>query len=122
MAEIKKVIFQDSATVIIYDDGTKSIAKCEGTDEYNKLAGFLVAYLKKLIGKDKVRELINTYCYGEDIVFNPLYLYEKPKKEKKTEKQIAYEDAFVKFFVEMLSDEQPKNKPTKRYDTFYIYM
>lgn len=43
----KKVIFNNPATIIIWKDGTKSVAKCSQEDSYDKMKGFLVAYYKK---------------------------------------------------------------------------
>lgn len=49
---IKRVIFNPPATVIFWDDGTKSVVKCQEGDTYNPETGFALAYLKKLLGND----------------------------------------------------------------------
>ena len=50
--EIKKVIFNNPATVILWKDGTKTVVKCQEGDTFDKEKGFALAYLKKLLGND----------------------------------------------------------------------
>ena len=51
-SDIKKVIFNGPATIILWDDGTKTIVKCKEGDPYSKEAGFALCLLKRLAGKD----------------------------------------------------------------------
>lgn len=44
--DIKQVIFQAPATVILFEDGTKSVVKVSEDDLYNKQIGFLLALCK----------------------------------------------------------------------------
>lgn len=48
--EIKKVIFNDPATIILWKDGTKTVVKCQEGDVYDKKIGFLLAIAKKYFG------------------------------------------------------------------------
>lgn len=50
--EIKKVIFNNPATIILWKDGTKTVVKCQKGDTFDKEKGFVLAYLKKLLGND----------------------------------------------------------------------
>lgn len=50
--EIKRVIFNPPATVILWQDGTKTVVKCQPGDTYDSEKGFALAYLKKLLGND----------------------------------------------------------------------
>lgn len=50
--QIKKVIFNDPATIILWNDGTKSVVKCQFGEVYDSEKGFVMAYLKKLLGND----------------------------------------------------------------------
>ena len=52
MFSIKNVIFNPPATVIFWDDNTKTVVKCQGGEEYDPEKGFVMAYLKKLLGND----------------------------------------------------------------------
>lgn len=48
--EIKKVIFHDPATVILWVDGTKTVVKCQPGDTYDREKGFLLAVCKRAYG------------------------------------------------------------------------
>ena len=63
---IKEVIFNPPATIIKWEDGTKTVVKCQGDDEYDREKGFVMAYLKKLLGNDNTfNEEINKWVYGD---------------------------------------------------------
>lgn len=49
---VKNVIFNDPATIIFWTDGTKTVVKCQEGDTYNRETGFVMAYLKKVLGND----------------------------------------------------------------------
>ena len=51
-SDIKKVIFNGPATIILWNDGTKTVVKCKEEDPYSKEAGFALCILKKLSGND----------------------------------------------------------------------
>lgn len=46
----KRVIYHDPATIIIWNDGSKTIVKCSPDTEYDAYAGFCSAVAKKLYG------------------------------------------------------------------------
>ena len=48
--EIKKVIFNAPATIVIWADGTKTVVKCQPDDEYNAELGLAMAISKKFLG------------------------------------------------------------------------
>lgn len=50
--QIKRVIFNNPATVIYWADGTKTIVKCQPGDTYDREKGFMAAYMKKLLGNN----------------------------------------------------------------------
>ena len=50
MPNIKKVIFHDPATIIIWRDGTKTVVKCGENDTYDKEKGMAMAICKRLYG------------------------------------------------------------------------
>ena len=47
---IKKVIFNDPATVVIWSDGTKTVVKCQPGDVYSKELGLAMCISKKYLG------------------------------------------------------------------------
>ena len=50
--KVEKAIFNPPATVIIWNDGTKSVVKCQNGEPFDAEKGFALAYLKKLLGND----------------------------------------------------------------------
>lgn len=47
---IKKVIFNEPATIVIWEDGTKTIVKCAEDEAYDKEKGLALCYMKKALG------------------------------------------------------------------------
>lgn len=50
----ERVIFNDPATIVFWSDGTKTVTKCKGCDEYEPLFGVLACALSK-VGRNRVR-------------------------------------------------------------------
>ena len=48
--EIKNVIFNDPATIVFWDDGTKTVVKCQDGDEFDPEKGLSMAIVKKAYG------------------------------------------------------------------------
>lgn len=46
---IKKVVFNAPATIVFWDDGTKTVVKCEN-EEYDPEKGLAMAIAKKALG------------------------------------------------------------------------
>lgn len=59
---IKKVIYNNPATIIIWSDGTKTSSKCQEGDIYNPELGFLLAYMKKIENSDKILQLLKEWA------------------------------------------------------------
>lgn len=51
-AQIKKVVYNNPATIILWKDGSKTVVKCQEGDTYDPETGFVMAYLKKMLGND----------------------------------------------------------------------
>lgn len=45
-----KIIFSGGATIILWDDGTKTVAKCRGGDEFDPLFGIMACTVRKITG------------------------------------------------------------------------
>jgi len=45
----ERIIHNDMATIVILDDGSKGVSKCMPEDEYNKIKGIKIAYLRAKI-------------------------------------------------------------------------
>lgn len=50
MPAIKKVIFNNPATIVIWDDGTKTVVKTKKKDKFVKEYGLAIAIAKKYFG------------------------------------------------------------------------
>lgn len=60
--EIKEVIFHDPATIVYWEDGTKTVVKCQD-EEFDKEKGLLAAIAKKVYGnKGNFNNIIKKYC------------------------------------------------------------
>ena len=47
---IERVIYNEPATVVLFDDGTKTVAKATDGDEYDCNTGVAICLAKKLLG------------------------------------------------------------------------
>ena len=52
----RRVVFNPPATVVLWEDGTKTVVKCDKDDEYNVITGIALCYMKKALGNTS-REL-----------------------------------------------------------------
>lgn len=64
--EIKKVIFNAPATVIIWTDNTKTVVKCEKGETYDEEKGFLLCWLKGIKGSKTLQNELATWVYNTD--------------------------------------------------------
>ena len=48
--KIKKIIFNPPATVVLWEDDTKTVVKCAEDDEFNPETGVAMCYMKKIYG------------------------------------------------------------------------
>ena len=60
--KVKEVIFHDPATIVYWEDGTKTVVKCQG-EEFDKENGLLAAIAKKVYGnKGSFNNIIKKHC------------------------------------------------------------
>lgn len=52
VSRIKKVIFNDPATIVLWRDGTKTVVKCQDDDAYDKMTGLAMCISKKFLGNN----------------------------------------------------------------------
>lgn len=59
---IKKVIFNNPATVVYWEDGTKTVVKCDEDDYYDKETGLALCFMKKALGnKGNYNDILKKY-------------------------------------------------------------
>lgn len=79
-SEIKDIIINDPATIILWKDGTKTVVKCQPDDTFDPGTGIAMAILKKLYG--------NSGFYKD--IFEPaIEKYELKKSLEKSKKHVA---------------------------------
>lgn len=65
---VKNVIFNNPATIIMWEDGTKSVVKCQNGEPFDPEKGFVMAYLKKMLGNDNTfNKEISKWVVVEDV-------------------------------------------------------
>ena len=63
MLTIERIIYNPPATIVFWNDGTKTIAKCEYGDIYTKEMGFMLCVLKKKYGNKTFHDMLHKYVY-----------------------------------------------------------
>ena len=61
MPAVKNVIFNYPATIIIWNDGTKTVVKVMHGDAWDPEKGLAMAYLKKLLGEKEYKRVFKKY-------------------------------------------------------------
>ena len=65
--KIRDVIFSDPATVVFWDDNTKTVVKTRGEEKYDKDKGLAMAIVKKITGNvGNYYEIFKEWCGDEE--------------------------------------------------------
>lgn len=69
MPEIKKVIFNYPATIVLWSDNTKTVVKCQDGDVFDYEKGLAMAVCKKLLGNNtgKYYDIFNKWIPAESM-------------------------------------------------------
>lgn len=60
---IEKVIFNEPATIVVWKDGTRTIAKCDEDEKFDKEKGFVICLCKKYMANNfAFKTLLDHYC------------------------------------------------------------
>ena len=64
--KIKDVIFSDPATVVFWNDNTKTVVKTRGGEKYDKEKGLAMAIIKKITGNTRdYYKIFKEWCGNE---------------------------------------------------------
>ena len=63
---IRKVIFSPPATIVLWEDDTKTVVKCDKHDEYHRATGLLLCIAKKYYGTKEFRKLMDKYIWSHE--------------------------------------------------------
>ena len=88
MLTIKKIMYKPPATIVFWNDGTKTVAVCEKGDVYNRELGFALCVLKKKYGNKKVHDMLDKYVHkvSEYSKSDGAMVWESEPAEKKVKK------------------------------------
>ena len=67
---IKRVVYNEPATIMFFDDGTKTVCKAEPGDKYNPEYGFMMCLLKKLCNSDDLFDALDHWVPKENLILN----------------------------------------------------
>ena len=58
---ITRVVYSKPATIVFWNDGTKTVSKCHGDDKYNPETGLVLCMLKKMCGSTHIKNTIEAW-------------------------------------------------------------
>ena len=126
MLTIKKIMYKPPATIVFWNDGTKTVAVCEKEDTYNRELGFALCVLKKKYGNKKVHDMLDKYVhsvskYSKD---DGAMVWEDKPKEKKPKRVKVHRkpDRYLKLAVEPVKDEPIYDLFEDFFNDFYKFL
>lgn len=64
---IRKVMFSNPATIVLWSDGTKTVVKCGPDDIFDKEKGLAMAIVKKMAGNDsRFHKVFKKWCKPDE--------------------------------------------------------
>lgn len=54
----KRIIFSGNCTIVIWKDGTKTIARCNKWDDFSPEAGIAICFMKHVLGDSKAKKIL----------------------------------------------------------------
>ena len=113
MLTIKKIMYKPPATIVFWNDGTKTVAVCEKGDVYNRELGFALCVLKKKYGNKKVHDMLDKYVHSVTeysksdgaMVWEDKPKEKKPSKGRKRVRVHSKPDRYLELTIEPVKDE-----------------
>lgn len=136
MLTIKKIMYKPPATIVFWNDGTKTVSVCEKGDVYNKELGFALCVLKKKYDNKTVHQMLDTYVHNANEYSekdNAIVWENKPKEKgfrkpnvvKKRIKLHTKPDRYIELTLEPVANEH-EHEPEYYFDVldrfFEYYM
>lgn len=60
---IKRVKFNDPATIVFWSDGSKTVVKCQDNEPFDKEKGLAMAIVKRMVGNTgRYNEIFKEWC------------------------------------------------------------
>lgn len=133
MLTIKKIMYKPPATIVFWNDGTKTVSVCEEGDAYNKELGFALCVLKKKYDNKTVHEMLEKYVhmaneYSEKD--NAIVWENKPKEKgfrkpnvvKKRVRLHGKPDKYIELTVEPIKNESTYDLLEDFFNDFYKFL
>ena len=130
MLTIKKIMYKPPATIVFWNDGTKTVAVCEKGDTYNRELGFALCVLKKKYGNKKVHDMLDKYVhsvskYSKDdgaMVWEDKPKEKKPNGARKRVRVHRKPDRCLKLAVEPVKNEPMYDLFEDFFNDFYKFL
>ena len=130
MLTIKKIMYKPPATIVFWNDGTKTVAVCEKGDAYNKELGFALCVLKKKYGNKKVHDMLDKYVhkatkYSKNdgaMVWEDKPKEKKPNGGRKRVRVHRKPDRYLKLTTEPVKNEPMYDLFEEFFNDFYNFL
>lgn len=130
MLTIKKIMYKPPATIVFWNDGTKTVAVCEKGDVYNRELGFALCVLKKKYGNKKVHDMFDKYVHSVSTYSKndgAMVWEDKPKEKKpnggrKRVRVHSKPDRYLKLTVEPVKNEPMYDLFEEFFNDFYNFL
>ena len=130
MLTIKKIMYKPPATIVFWNDGTKTVAVCEKGDVYNRELGFALCVLKKKYGNKKVHDMLDTFVHNVTkyskndgaMVWESKPKEKKPNEGRKRVRVHSKPDRYLKLNVEPVKDEPIYDLFEDFFNDFYKFL
>ena len=66
--KIKDVMFRNPATIVWFEDGSKTVAIAGHGDKYDKEVGLAICMLKRVLGNKDYRAIMDKWCYTNEVL------------------------------------------------------
>ena len=130
MLTIKKIMYKPPATIVFWNDGTKTVAVCEKGDVYNKELGFALCVLKKKYGNKKVHDMLDKYVhkatkYSKNdgaMVWESEPAEKKPNRTRKRVRVHRKPDRYLELTIKPVKDEPMYDLFEEFFNDFYNFL
>ena len=134
MLIIKKIMYKPPATIVFWNDGTKTVAVCEEGDAYNKELGFALCVLKKKYGNKKVHDMLDKYVHNvsEYSKSDGAMVWEsepekknvakKPNRARKRVRVHRKPDRYLELTVEPVKNDPTHDLLEELFNDFYNFL
>ena len=133
MLTIKKIMYKPPATIVFWNDGTKTVSVCEEGDIYNKELGFALCVLKKKYDNKIVHEMLEKYVHNANKYSekdNALVWENKPKEKRFRKPNVVKKrvrlhdkpDKYIELVVEPIENESTYDLLEDFFNDFYKFL